>query len=84
MEKQPTITIKELHAKTGELVRRAGKSRSPIAVTDRGKLVAVIMAPHRYQATSRRRTVLPEYAKLLAKVRSDDVLDDLNAVRGDR
>lgn len=40
-----TITIKELHAKTGEEVRKAGKSRKPVAVTDRGKLIAVLTAP---------------------------------------
>lgn len=79
-----TITIKQLHAKTGEEVRKAGKSRSPVAVTDRGKLVALLSAPHFYRATSRRRTLLPAYAALLAKSRSRDVLDDLDAVRGDR
>ena len=80
----PTITIKQLHAKTGEAVRRAGRSRRPIAVTDHGKLVAVLAAPHLYRANPRRRTLLPEYARLLRKAPSHDVLDDLNAVRGDR
>ena len=31
-----------------------------------------------------RRTLLPEYARLLRKAPSHDVLDDLNAVRGNR
>lgn len=35
-----TITIKQLHAKTGSLVRRA--ARSPVQVTDRGQPIAVI------------------------------------------
>jgi len=78
------ITIKELHAKTGDLVRKAGKSRSPVAVTDHGKLVAVLAAPHLYRATARRRTLLPEYAALLSKPGADDVLEDLDAVRGER
>lgn len=84
MEKGPTITIKQLHAKTGEQVRRAGKSRRPVAVTDHGKLVAVLVAPHLYRSKLRTRTVLPEYAQLLLKSPSANVLDDLNAVRGDR
>lgn len=79
-----TITIKELHAKTGEEVRKAGKSRNPVAVTDHGKLVAVLAAPHLYRAAVRRRTLLPEYASLLAKASTNDVLDDLAAVRGER
>ena len=78
------ITIKELHAKTGEAVRKAGKSRQPIAVTDRGKLVAVLASPHLYTGKVRRRTLLPEYAKFLAKHDTNDVLEDLDAVRGDR
>jgi PHD/YefM family antitoxin component YafN of YafNO toxin-antitoxin module len=79
-----TITIKELHAKTGEAVRKAGKSREPVAVTDRGKLVAVLASPNLYRSASRRRTLLPEYAALLAKVSTDDVLEDLAAVRDER
>lgn len=79
-----TITIKELHAKTGEEVRRAGKSRNPVAITDHGKLVAVLAAPHLYRPTSRRRVLLPEYAALLKKTGANDVLEDLAAVRGDR
>lgn len=78
------ITIKELHAKTGENVRRAGKSRKPVAVTDRGKLVAVLSAPHLYRPTSRYRVLLPEYAAFLAKAGEDTVLNDLDAVRCDR
>lgn len=79
-----TITIKDLHAKTGEEVRKAGNSRNPIAVTDRGKLVALLAAPHLYRAKPRRRTLLPEYAAFLSKFGADDVLEDLEAVRGDR
>lgn len=79
-----TITIKELHAKTGEEVRKAGKSRKPVAVTDHGKLVAVLAAPHLYRSSARHRTLLPEYAALLAKPKGDDVLEDLAAVRGER
>jgi antitoxin (DNA-binding transcriptional repressor) of toxin-antitoxin stability system len=79
-----SITIKQLHAKTGEHVRRAGQSRTPVPVTDRGKLVAVLVAPYLLPAKRRRRTLLPEYAKFLANARSSDVLKDLDAVRADR
>lgn len=37
-----TITIKELHARTGEWVRKAGE-KGEITVTDRGHPVAVIL-----------------------------------------
>jgi antitoxin (DNA-binding transcriptional repressor) of toxin-antitoxin stability system len=38
-----TITLKQLHAKTGSLVRRAG--RAPVQVTDRGRPIAIITSP---------------------------------------
>jgi antitoxin (DNA-binding transcriptional repressor) of toxin-antitoxin stability system len=38
-----TITIKQLHAKTGSLVRRA--ARAPMQVTDRGQPIAIITSP---------------------------------------
>jgi PHD/YefM family antitoxin component YafN of YafNO toxin-antitoxin module len=79
-----TITIKELHAKTGEAVRKAGKSQKPVAVTDHVKLVAVLAAPHLYHTSSRHRSLLPEYKALLTKANGDDVLEDLAAVRGER
>lgn len=79
------ISIKDLHAKTGEEVRKAGRSRNPVAVTDHGKMVAVLAAPHFFRATTRRRILLPEYEALLKKKPSkSDVLKDLAAVRGDR
>ena len=85
MARKRSITIKELHAQTGEHVRRAGRGRAPLSVTDRGKVVAALVPPHLVPPRRRRRTILPEYAKLLARARvSSDVLDDLDAVRGDR
>lgn len=38
-----TITLKQLHAKTGSLVRRA--ARTAVQVTDRGQPIAVITGP---------------------------------------
>ena len=84
MRKQGSITIKELHAQTGEHVRRAGRGRSPVPVTDRGKVVAALVPPNLLPSGRRRRTVLPEYAALLARRTSNDILSDLDAVRGDR
>jgi hypothetical protein len=40
--------------------------------------------PSLIKATPRRRTILPEYAAMMARNQSNDVLDDLDAVRGDR
>jgi prevent-host-death family protein len=78
------ITIKELHATTGEIVRRAGSSRVPIVVTDRGQPVAVLSNPSLLKPRRRKRTLLPEFAALMARKPGNDVLDDLDAIRGDR
>ena len=84
MKATASITIKELHARTGPHVRRAAKT--PVKVTDRGQLVAVLAGPHLLVARRRTRTLLPEYAALLGKPRSRsrDVLTDLDAIRGER
>ncbi|WP_043587118.1 hypothetical protein [Geminisphaera colitermitum] len=86
-----TITIKELHTKTGQHVRLAGKAQKPTPITDRGRLIAVLAPVSALSATKRRRrVVLPEYAALLKKAGhaasapGDGVLDDLDAVRGER
>ena len=84
MDSRKSISIKELHAKTGARVRQAGAARSPIQVTDHGRLVAVLASPHLLPPKRARRTLLPEYAALLARHSSTDVLDDLNAIRGSR
>jgi len=80
----PSITIKELHATTGEHVRRIGASRSPVFVTDRGRPVAVLARPSLLKSRRRQRTLLPEYEALMAQAPGDDLRDDLDAVRGDR
>jgi prevent-host-death family protein len=78
------ITIKELHRTTGEHVRRAGSSRTPLVVTDHGEPVAVIANPSLLKARRRKRTLLPEYKALMARTPGNDLMDDLNAIRGDR
>ena len=79
-----SITIKELHATTGEHVRRAGLARSPIVITDRGRPIAVIANLTRLQRRRRKRTILPEYEALMARKPGHDMIDALTAVRGDR
>lgn len=79
-----TLTIKQLHAKTGDLVRQAGASRSPITITDRGRPIAVLANASALKLRKRQRTLLPEYSLLLGKAPGNDVLDDLDAVRGER
>jgi prevent-host-death family protein len=81
-----SVSIRELHEKTGELVRRAGASNVPVPVTDRGKVVAVLVGPHAVPVRKRaKRVLLPEYVKLILEgPLSDDVLEDLEAMKGER
>ncbi len=79
-----SISIKQLHQTTGEHVRQAARSKHPIEVTDRGKPVAVLASPGLLLPKRRRRTILPEYAALVSRKTKGNVLDDLDAVRGDR
>jgi len=80
----PSITIKELHATTGEHVRRIGASRTPVFVTDRGEPVAVLGSPSLLKPKRRTRVLLPEYVAMMAAGSGARVQDDLDAVRGDR
>jgi len=79
-----SITIKQLHQTTGECVRRAGASRSPVVVTDHGKPVAVLANPSLLKSKRRKRVLLPEFKALMAKAIVTNTADDLNAVRGER
>ena len=79
-----SITIKELHATTGEHVRRAGSSRTPILITDRGEPVAVLANPALLKTRRRKRTTLAEYESLMKRTPGRDLLDDLDVVRGER
>jgi antitoxin (DNA-binding transcriptional repressor) of toxin-antitoxin stability system len=82
---EDSISIRELHEKTGQLVRRAGASHRPLPVTDHGKVVAVLLAPTAVPLRKRpKRVILPEYRKLILETpQKGDVLEDLDAVRGD-
>ena len=78
------VTIKQLRATTGDYVRRAARSRSPIIVTDRGEPVAVLAHPSLLRSRRRKRTLLPEFEALMAREPGHDLSEDLDAVRGDR
>jgi hypothetical protein len=81
-----SVSIRELHEKTGALVRLAGTARMPVPVTDRGEVVAVLVRPDAVPLRKRaKRVLLPEYVRLILKgPLSDDVLEDLDSVRGER
>jgi hypothetical protein len=79
-----SITIKQLHATTGEHVRRAGSARFPVLITDRGQPVAVLGSPLLVKPRSRKRTLLPEFAAMMAQPPGDDIQAALDEIRGDR
>jgi prevent-host-death family protein len=79
-----SITIKELHATTGDHVRRAGSSRSPVVITDRGQPVAVLANPSLLTPRKRKRTLLPEYEAMMAGPDGNYVQAALDEIRGDR
>jgi prevent-host-death family protein len=79
-----TITIKELHQTTGECVRRAAASRTPVIVTDHGKPIAVLANASLLKPKRRKRVLLPEFKALMAKEIATNTADDLDEVRGDR
>jgi len=83
MNLSSTINIKELHAKTGEHVRRASKNRHPILITDHGKGIAFLVSANFIQKKRPKRTLLPGYKKFMNKHFSNDVLEDLEAIRGE-
>lgn len=84
MAKKGSITIKELHAKTGAYVRQAGRAHTPLAVTDRGKVVAALVPANTPTMRRRTRTLLPEYVTFLKRRRASNILADLDAERSDR
>ena len=79
-----SITIKELHATTGDHVRRAGSSRAPVVITDRGQPVAVLANPSLLAPRKRKRTLLPEYEAMMAARPGNSIQAALDEIRGDR
>ncbi len=85
MRIKASVSIKELHEKTGELVRQAGHSRTPVPVTDRGKVVAVLAAPESVVRKRSKPVLLPEYLEVITQMSApNDILEALDEVRGER
>ena len=79
-----SLTIKQLHATTGDHVRRAGSSRTPVVITDRGQPVAVLANPSLLTPRKRMRTLLPEYEAMMAGPAGNDIQAALDEIRGHR
>lgn len=84
MASKPVLTVKQLHDDTGPSVRRAGASKRPIPITDRGELVAVLANPSLVRPAARKRVLLPEYEALMAEPSVDRIQAALDELRGDR
>jgi hypothetical protein len=83
--RQDGISIKELHEKTGELVREAGEARTPVPVTDRGKIVAVLGSPKLLKTGKRVKRKLPDdFLAFVKSLPQGDVQADVDIVKGDR
>lgn len=87
MPRTDILTVKQLHDDTGPSVRRAGASKRPIPITDRGELVAVLAHPALVRPQQRRRVLLPEYEAMMAApvgASGSDIQAALDEIRGDR
>jgi antitoxin (DNA-binding transcriptional repressor) of toxin-antitoxin stability system len=58
-----TVSIRDLHARTGAIVREAAKR--PLQITDRGRVLAVIQAP---SVAAKQGVPLPDREALIAKL----------------
>ena len=80
-----TVSIRELHARTGHFVR-AASLRDRIVVTDRGVPVAELNPCRVENAADRwkRRRILPEYARIMNKPMGGDSTLGISADRDNR
>ena len=77
-----SVSIRELHTRTGHIVRRAA-AQGKVIVTERGVPVAEL---HPYVAMSaaerwKRRRILPEYAKIMNRPMCTDITAAISADR---
>jgi hypothetical protein len=84
MPRSSVLTVKQLHDNTGASVRRAGASKRPVPITDRGELVAVLASPALVRPPTRKRVLLPEYEAMMAEPPGNDIQAALDEIRGDR
>jgi prevent-host-death family protein len=80
-----TVSIRELHARTGHFVRAASK-RGHVVVTDRGVPVAELHPCRVENAADRwkRRRILPEYARIMNQPMGGDSTQGISADRSAR
>ena len=80
-----TISIRELHERTGEYVRKAAEA-GEIFVTDRGKTVAKIVPQHDKPETPyfARRLLTPAFQKLMTSGKLRGGTDSTKIVSEDR
>jgi antitoxin (DNA-binding transcriptional repressor) of toxin-antitoxin stability system len=80
---KPSVSIKELHQQTGEIVRASAQSVTPIAITERGKIIAYLVAPPLVNKNRTERVLLPGYAAMMKNPPQSDVLKALDEDRGE-
>jgi prevent-host-death family protein len=80
-----SVSIKELHEKTGELVRQAASAKHPVQVTDRGKVIAIIGSPKLLNSVKRpKRELPPEFLAFIKTLPRGDLQAEMDAFKGDR
>jgi hypothetical protein len=79
------ISIKQLHEKTGELVRQAALAKSPVKVTDRGRVIALLGSPKLLKSVKPPKRGLPEnYLAFVKTLPRTDLVQLLQEERGKR
>ena len=81
-----TVTIRELHSRTGELVRQAFQ-HGEIRVTDHGRVVAKILPeaePAEVPYFARRKFISPAVRKLMESGNTGGGTDSTQAISEDR
>ncbi len=80
-----TVSIRELHERTGEYVRQVAKS-GEIYVTDRGRTVARLLPEHDAAEVPyfARRKLTPAFRKLMASGKLQGGTDSTRAISEDR
>jgi prevent-host-death family protein len=77
-----SVTMRELHARTGHIVRQAA-SHGKVVVTERGVPVAELHPYVPLTAAQRwkRRRILPEYARIMNRPMGTDITASISADR---
>jgi hypothetical protein len=84
MPKPLIFTIEQLRADTGAIVRQAAASGRVVPIMDAGTEVAVIAHRSLVIASSRTRTILPDYEALMAEPIVNEVVTALGELRRER